>query len=665
MNLKAISFIILFILNLQNLLGQQKVLFRYNSDYDLESELQSRVILKNVSVAERIEEEEELARGVDGWNYLPRKTSYFFGDTSYIQSTNNIVSSFFETIGVSGDIWIKTFDSNGTLIEWDDNSKPTGLRLFLQEKKLYLQYRISGDLYQVQSSDSLELLRWYSINWVCKVTTDSVELSIYMNGELFTNSSFELPGSIGFITMNAIVNLGYSVQDSSTSNNFSGEIYAANLKNYIPDESYILSAVPFDGSAYMGLPTYHDYTIGSTEPQLDQRISNNSTPVINRAFVPYLNDDFIPQGITNSCEDEDFSGSDEMVYISLYNRTVDGQTRLKRSILVELNPHDNYKVRRVFRLQGSLGYSHVGGIAFKNGSIYVSSASSIEVYALPEYTDTVNDKYQDLYTLSSRLFSVNSVASFTTYYNDTIWVGDYCTPSQSNPYLYGYPLDSEGSVLTNFSPKVYRLPFQTQGLVWRNFQDQQYLFISVSGGDAGSKIHRCKKKDLSRYTEPIIEKTFNIPAGGEDLSFGKTGQLLNVSESGAKYFQKRENPWDSFYPFMFTIGENVLFSDIPISINNSKDFYTNNLTDSFMLQTFPNPFNNLLTIMFKIEKSSYIDARIYDVTGREIQTLTQKYFFKGIHRLSWSSIELPSGPYFLKLIVGKNRYPVKKILLVK
>ena len=106
------------------LFGQQKIIFRYNADYNLFSSLQSPVELKNVDISLRVDDAEEIARGADGWGYNTRNTAYFHGDSSYIRTSGDVGLNFFGTVAITGEVWAKSFDGNGVLQEWDDPVKP-------------------------------------------------------------------------------------------------------------------------------------------------------------------------------------------------------------------------------------------------------------------------------------------------------------------------------------------------------------------------------------------------------------------------------------------------------------------------------------------------------------------------------------------------------------
>ena len=88
--------------------------------------------------------------------------------------------------------------------------------------------------------------------------------------------------------------------------------------------------------------------------------------------------------------DDDGYYEQPMVYSAMYNKTVEGITARKRSIIVEMDPNNNYKIRRCFQLSSALEYGHVGGIAFfgNRGSCFfrVKRSSCAAARILPSDT---------------------------------------------------------------------------------------------------------------------------------------------------------------------------------------------------------------------------------------------------------------------------------------
>lgn len=88
--------------------------------------------------------------------------------------------------------------------------------------------------------------------------------------------------------------------------------------------------------------------------------------------------------------------------------------------------------------------------------------------------------------------------------------------------------------------------------------------------------------------------------------------------------------------------------------------------ETFMLeQNFPNPFNPETNIRFHLAEASYTTLKVYDILGREVATLFDRYAAKGIYTVSFGidDHDLTSGIYFYRLISGNEQYTRKMILL--
>ena len=81
-------------------------------------------------------------------------------------------------------------------------------------------------------------------------------------------------------------------------------------------------------------------------------------------------------------------------------------------------------------------------------------------------------------------------------------------------------------------------------------------------------------------------------------------------------------------------------------------------------QNYPNPFNPSTTIRFDVPTRSFVSIKIFDLLGREIETLTNGYRDIGTYAIKWNPEQLPNGPYFYRLTAG-NFSTVHKMMLLK
>jgi len=92
---------------------------------------------------------------------------------------------------------------------------------------------------------------------------------------------------------------------------------------------------------------------------------------------------------------------------------------------------------------------------------------------------------------------------------------------------------------------------------------------------------------------------------------------------------------------------------------------SNSLHENFSLeQNYPNPFNPATSISFTIPKENFVSLKIYDVLGKEVQTLVNGNKVPGDYKIKWDASNFPSGVYFYKLTVN-NQSIEKKMVLIK
>ena len=81
-------------------------------------------------------------------------------------------------------------------------------------------------------------------------------------------------------------------------------------------------------------------------------------------------------------------------------------------------------------------------------------------------------------------------------------------------------------------------------------------------------------------------------------------------------------------------------------------------------QNYPNPFNPATTIQYSVVTSQYVSLKIYDILGKEIQTLVNEAQPVGTYTVTWDGGGYPSGVYFYRIHAG-NFVQSKKLLLLK
>jgi hypothetical protein len=87
------------------------------------------------------------------------------------------------------------------------------------------------------------------------------------------------------------------------------------------------------------------------------------------------------------------------------------------------------------------------------------------------------------------------------------------------------------------------------------------------------------------------------------------------------------------------------------------------IPESFnLLQNYPNPFNPSTTIRFNLPRSGFVCLRIYNLLGKEIDTLVNEQREAGEYTVEWIPEDLTSGIYLYRLRAGEYVETRKMVL---
>ena len=113
----------------------------------------------------------------------------------------------------------------------------------------------------------------------------------------------------------------------------------------------------------------------------------------------------------------------------------------------------------------------------------------------------------------------------------------------------------------------------------------------------------------------------------------------------------------------YAIGSNIVMK----SSNGGVTFISgsaNNISGYLLSQNYPNPFNPKTIINFQLPKNNYVTLKIYDVMGREVETLVNERLQRGTYEVTFDASSLNSGVYFYKLTTD-GFTETKKLILIK
>ncbi|MEX0681552.1 MAG: DNRLRE domain-containing protein [Balneolales bacterium] len=128
----------------------------------------------------------------------------------------------------------------------------------------------------------------------------------------------------------------------------------------------------------------------------------------------------------------------------------------------------------------------------------------------------------------------------------------------------------------------------------------------------------------------------------------------------SKRFDSRHHPTENNRPRL------IVDYQIPTS---SEEIITDVPSSFRLFQNFPNPFNPVTQIRYRLDSNGPVRLVIYNVLGMEVQVLVDEVQSAGEHLAVWDTgtsgnINLSSGVYFYRLYHG-SRSETRQMLLVK
>ena len=87
-------------------------------------------------------------------------------------------------------------------------------------------------------------------------------------------------------------------------------------------------------------------------------------------------------------------------------------------------------------------------------------------------------------------------------------------------------------------------------------------------------------------------------------------------------------------------------------------------TEFALEQNYPNPFNPETTIRYQLPEGVQVTLKVYDLRGRELETLVNQFQPAGFHSASWRTLNHASGVYFYHLTAGSFK-AIRSMTLVR
>ncbi|HJY63215.1 MAG TPA: DUF1501 domain-containing protein, partial [Ignavibacteria bacterium] len=156
--------------------------------------------------------------------------------------------------------------------------------------------------------------------------------------------------------------------------------------------------------------------------------------------------------------------------------------------------------------------------------------------------------------------------------------------------------------------------------------------------------------------------------------YGNNPNLVNLTNGNLIHQYDYRQVYASVLKQLFAATDpellNVLFQQfttLPL-ITPQLPMNSHNKNQTFSLgQNYPNPFNPSTEITYSLRRDGLVTIKVYDASGREVQTLVNERKLSGVHKVTFDvsgKKHYSSGVYFYKLTTGEFT-DVKKMIFVK
>ncbi len=156
--------------------------------------------------------------------------------------------------------------------------------------------------------------------------------------------------------------------------------------------------------------------------------------------------------------------------------------------------------------------------------------------------------------------------------------------------------------------------------------------------------------------------------------YGSNPDLVNLNNGNLIHQYDYRQVYASVLKQLFAATDqellNILYSQfntLPLIVPQSSNGPGKKHQDFSLSQNYPNPFNPSTEITYSIKRESMVTIKIYDTSGREVQTLVNERKPSGVYKVLFDTTgkkNLASGVYFYKLVADEYT-DVKKMILVK
>ena len=180
---------------------------------------------------------------------------------------------------------------------------------------------------------------------------------------------------------------------------------------------------------------------------------------------------------------------------------------------------------------------HAGGLAFDGYNVWVTTGSRVSAIPFSDVTKAVKSGNSYVYVNYSTTVTLNITASYTTFYDNKLWVGTY--NELQSTYMYSYKISDIKTIPTLTKVDTMVMPTRVQGIAFSNigtlFMSRScQLYAGLRGYMRQIDVYKPLYKEAVNGVIPLgnLVNSVSMPSMNEGIAIN--GNYLYVTfESGA------------------------------------------------------------------------------------------------------------------------------------
>lgn len=345
----------------------------------------------------------------------------------------------------------------------------------------------------------------------------------------------------------------------------------------------------------------------------------------------------------------------------------------------------NLRVRSFYFLDQNTGYA-IGGTFLTSGKLIKTTNSGENWFTVINHDNLYYAYFYNMYfanSITGFLASQKGVYKSTnsgTNWEMIFYVSDYYGYNVSYRKLFFFDVNT--GIYISDSGKVYKTT--DSGLNWSvNYIDTGITYRDISfldnntgyaAGLYGKMIKTTNQGESWQKVSTGTNESFYSLKFVNSLTgyLTKDKGVLKTTDGGANWQDVLQLNSDTLFAAYFlnpdlgyvsgtkgrvfktttggVLGINIITGEVPNEYSLS--------------QNYPNPFNPNTKIKFAIPKAAFVKLAVYDMLGREVESLVNEQMTAGTYEVNWNAAKLSSGIYMYKIMTNDFRM-VKKMSLIK